>query len=414
MSKLLDRNPITRLILPVYLPALIFAVGSGAVMPILAIAALSVGFDDAGSSAAVGVFGFVAIVVSPVLGKIIARIGDKAALIYGSFVALASLGGFLWTLTFPGPASRVVFVLSIVALAIGANSWSLARQAYLADSIPPLWRARGLSTLGGMIRIGTLIGPLIATGLLALWALESVFIFHIVLVILALALIVAYVVPDPSTDRERVSAGHNDDRPRALEHRSKLSTFILGVGLNCLNVLRANRNVIVPLWGTYLGYDPTFVTAIFAVTAFFDTAMFIVSGSLMDRHGRHWALLPSLIFMPIGIVILILWTSPIGFVVGAAVLGFGNGFGAGIVMTVGADLSPATNRAAFLGIWQSIVAIGTAVGPFVVSSMTSLVNLRAGLWVTVAIGVFGLVWSAALLPLAYRRLGTDLRGNALA
>lgn len=414
MAKFLDRNPITRLILPIYLPALIFAIGSGTVMPVLALAALDVGFDEAGSSAAVGVLGFVSIVFSPLLGKLIARIGDKSALIVGSGAALVALGGLLWTWAYPGTTpSRAVFVLAIVLLAVGSNSWSLARQAYLAESIPPMWRARGLSTLGGMIRIGQLIGPLVATALLTAWALQSVFIFNILLIFLALALIVAYVVPDPAAERKRVSAGQSEEGSHGLEHRSKLATIILGIGINCLNVLRANRSVIVPLWGTFLGFQPTFVTATFAVTALLDTLMFIVSGSLMDRRGRHWALLPSLVFMPIGIVVMILWTTPLGFVVGAAILGFGNGFGAGIVMTMGADLSPITNRAAFLGIWQSIVAIGTAAGPFVVSGMTAAVSLRAGLWATVAIGAFGLIWCAALVPVAYRRLGTDLRGMPL-
>ncbi|PKZ88703.1 MFS transporter [Trueperella bernardiae] len=414
MAKFLDRNPITRLILPIYLPALIFAIGSGTVIPVLALAALDVGFDEAGSSAAVGVLGFVSIVFSPLLGKLIARIGDKSALIAGSGAALVALGGLLWTWAYPGTTpSRAVFVLAIALLAVGSNSWSLARQAYLAESIPPMWRARGLSTLGGMIRIGQLIGPLVATALLTAWALQSVFIFNILLIFLALALIVAYVVPDPAAERKRVSAGQSEEGSRGLEHRSKLATIILGIGINCLNVLRANRSVIVPLWGTFLGFQPTFVTATFAVTALLDTLMFIVSGSLMDRRGRHWALLPSLVFMPIGIVVMILWTTPLGFVVGAAILGFGNGFGAGIVMTMGADLSPITNRAAFLGIWQSIVAIGTAAGPFVVSGMTAAVSLRAGLWATVAIGAFGLIWCAALVPVAYRRLGTDLRGMPL-
>lgn len=421
-ARFLEKNPITRLILPIYLPALIFAIGGGAVLPVLVLAALSVGFDEAGSSAAVGIFGFIAILISPIIGRVISRIGDRSALIGGSVIAFVALGGFLWTLQFPGtPTAQIVFVLSIVLLAIGANTWSLARQAYVAESVPATWRARSLSTLGGMMRIGQLIGPLVATALLAVWALQSVFVLNVVLVALALALIIAYVLPEPVGARESDRGPARRPTPRdergtserAVEHRSKLSTFILGFALNCLNVMRANRNVIVPLWGTFQGYEPTFVTATFAVTALFDTVMFVVSGSLMDQRGRHWALLPSLIFMPIGIIVMIVFTTPVGFVIGAAILGFGNGFGAGIVMTIGADLSPATNRASFLGIWQSIVAIGTAAGPFVISGMTRLVDLRAGLWATVAIGVLGLIWSAALLPLAYRRLGTDLRGNRL-
>lgn len=440
---MLNRSPITRLILPIYLPALIFAVGSGALMPVLALAALAAGFSESGSSAAVGVLGFIGILVSPVIGRVITRIGDRSALVWGGILAILASLGFLWTLAFPDfGLGRIVFMIAIVFLGVSSNTWSLARQAYVAESIPAMWRARGLSTLGGMMRIGQLVGPLLATAVLALWEMQAVFVVNMLLALIALTLVLVYIVPEnPSRARTLVAQARNgrrardsreqadDDGPRRPRtpaaakdktigaptslHRSKLSTFILAFGLNCLNVLRANRNVIVPLWGTFLGFSPHFITATFAATALFDTTMFIVSGSVMDRRGRHWALLPSLVFMPIGIVVMILWTTKVGFVVGGSILGFGNGFGAGIVMTLGADLSPPENRANFLGIWQSIIAVGTAFGPFVISGLASVTTLEAGLWATAGIGIFGLVWSAALMKYAYARLGTDLRGRPL-
>lgn len=52
------------------------------------------------------------------------------------------------------------------------------------------------------------------------------------------------------------------------------------------------------------------------------------------------------------------WRSPIGFVVGSALLGFGNSCGSAIIMTLGADLAPNKNKARFLKIWQEIVALG--------------------------------------------------------
>lgn len=416
-------TPLTRLVLPIYLPAVIYSIGTGAIFPVLALAALDVGFDDAGSSAVVGVFGAIGIVASPFLGRLISRIGDKTALATGTVVSIVSVTGSLISLAWGANVwSRVIYVVSLVLLAIGANIWSLARQAYIAETIPLAYRARGLSTLGGMVRLGNLIGPLVSTALLAIWALGSVFVLNIFTALLAMGLVIKYVVPNPtmdlgdSSEALAASQAQPEPLPEILDDERPTPTFaifVIGVGLNALNILRANRSVIVPLWGTYLGFDPEFITATFAVTALFDTLMFIVSGSLMDKRGRMWALGPSLVVMPIGIVVMILWTTPVGFVVGAGLLGLGNGFGAGIVMTTGADLSPARKKANFLGIWQSIMAIGTAVGPFVVSGLTKVWDLEAGLWATVGIGVAGFVWMALLIRPAYASLGLDLRGRPL-
>lgn len=408
-------TPLTKLILPIYLPSIIFSTGTGAINPVLVIAALRVGFDDAGSSAAVGLFGLVGIVMSPLIGRVISKIGDRTALIFGGVSALIALALFLWTLAQESSSgSRGAFLTAIVILALAGNTWSLARQAYIAETTPVAWRARGLSTLGGMIRIGMLIGPLISTALLTMFFLESVFILNVILVVMSLILVIVFVVPYPEIDINQIPEAdrsrHEYDVNRMT---SKLSTVIMGIALNALGILRASRNVVVPLWGTFLGFDPAFITATFAVTALLDTTMFIVAGTLMDKKGRHWALIPALVVMPLGIVVMILWTTPVGFIVGGAILGLGNGFGAGIVMTIGADLSPAKNKASFLGIWQAINAIGMAAGPFIISGMTSLISLEAGLWTIAGTGVVGVVWTLVFIRTAYSRLGMDLQGRPL-
>ena len=43
-------------------------------------------------------------------------------------------------------------------------------------------------------------------------------------------------------------------------------------------------------------------------------------------------------------------------------IGFGNGIGSGMIMTLGADYSPIAGRAHFLGLWRLIVDIGSTGG----------------------------------------------------
>ncbi|WP_054952382.1 MFS transporter [Flaviflexus massiliensis] len=83
------------------------------------------------------------------------------------------------------------------------------------------------------------------------------------------------------------------------------STVIAGIGITSLTILRANKNVIIPLWGTALGLSNEVVTLAFAAYALIDTIMFHPAGNLADRKGRLWALLPSLIIMSLAIILMV-------------------------------------------------------------------------------------------------------------
>lgn len=432
-----ERNPLRALALPVYIPSFVYATGAGAIAPVIILAALQIGFTEAQSSAVVGAVGLIGVFASPPLGRMITRIGDRAALITAGVVAgtalLIAISAIVAGAAHPGYA-KSAFILSLTFISIGSSVWHLGRQAYLAEAVAPAWRARGLSTLGGMSRLGDLVGPAISTALVAVWFLGSAFWLAFACTLLATAMVVVFLVPpargatlpdagpaasgaQPATAVGGAGSvtggtGVGDINERTIP--SPFATAVMGIGLNALTILRANRVVIVPLWGAFLGVDAGVITATFAASALLDSVMFIVSGGLMDRHGRLAAILPSLLVMPTGILIMLLWQGVPGFVVGAMVLGLGNGFGAGVVMTTGADLSPSRKRADFLGIWAAIVKTGAAAGPFVAAGMTALVGVAGSLWATAGIGLAGAVWLTFLITPAYRRLGIDLKGRPLA
>ena len=89
-------------------------------------------------------------------GALAARIGEKRALMAACAVdALALLGAFLRRRSL-SLARRRVFVTGL-ARAV----FSLARQAYLTEAVPIRMRARAMSTLGGIFRIGSFVGPFV-------------------------------------------------------------------------------------------------------------------------------------------------------------------------------------------------------------------------------------------------------------
>ena len=60
-------------------------------------------------------------------------------------------------------------------------------------------------------------------------------------------------------------------------------------------------------------------------------------------------------------------------------MGFGNGIGSGILMTLGADVAPPETRSQFLGVWRLCADSGSAGGPLVVSAAAALGSLAAGI-----------------------------------
>jgi hypothetical protein len=55
-------------------------------------------------------------------------------------------------------------------------------------------------------------------------------------------------------------------------------------------------------------------------------------------------------------------------------------------MTLGADYSPVAGRAHFLGLWRLMSDIGSTGGPALLSAVTALVSLAAGIGCTALLG----------------------------
>lgn len=424
-----DAGPVLRaLTASIYAPTAIFAVGAGAVQPVLVLAATDVGMSRPAAASTVGLLGVAGIVSAPVAGAVVARAGGRRSMVAGALMAMASATGTVIAIGTPSTAAVVVFVTGVVLQAVAANLWALARQGYIADAVPSWARARGLSLLGGMTRLGVLVGPAVGAGAILVAGRRGPFALQVVMVLGAVWLVLARALPaqelhrarhDAEAARTRAPGGSaaSADAPRRTAARTRVdlpATAVVAAAMTCLQLLRTNRNVLVPLWGAHLGLSDALISATFAAGALLDVAMFLFSGRWMDRYGRLAGILPSLFIMGASLAVAVIWTSPAGFVASTCLMGFGNGFGSGIVMTMGADLAPAAGRDRFLGWWQGVSNIGAAAGPFTVSALTSVLGLTAGMWGTAILGVIGGLWAWAAMPRAYAHAGIDLRGRALA
>ena len=106
---------------------------------------------------------------------------------------------------------------------------------------------------------------------------------------------------------------------------------------------------------------------------------------------------------PLGLLLLPL-TDGFGTVLAVAVLmAVGNGMGAGVVMTLGADVAPVEGRSQFLGGWRLAGDVGATGGPLLVSAVAWAAPLAVACLVTGGLAVLGTGWVARQVSRAERR-----------
>src|SRR5699024_9308421 len=132
--------------------------------------------------------------------------------------------------------------------------------------------------------------------------------------------------------------------------------------------------------------------------------------------GRIATLVACLTIFGSGFIIMRTLPELSGMVIAAAVMAFGNGLGAGVNMTIGADLSPAVGRPRFLGIWAIFNNGGKLGGPTLLSLIITVTSLRFGVLfpglLALAGAVWILVWARAIeLPGRRGRLGRPGRAR---
>lgn len=163
-------------------------------------------------------------------------------------------------------------------------------------------------------------------------------------------------------------------------------------------IIRAGRFLIIPLWGAeQLGLDAAQIGIIVTAGAILDVSMFVPAGMLMDRFGRKVAAVPSFALMALGIGLIPFTRDFTTLLLAAMLVGLGNGLGAGLMMTLGADLAPPGAVGEFLGIWRLIGDIGSVAGPLMVGIVAAAVGLSGGAWVLSLAGWLAVVTLAGLV-----------------
>ncbi|PKH38088.1 MFS transporter [Nocardioides alpinus] len=353
-------------------------------MPVLALRARDLGADVSTAAAIVALVGVGQLVASLPSGALIARIGERRALVAAGLVDACAM-------------AFAALTDSVLGLAIGVLlsgvCWTLfliARQGFMIDVVPVTHRARAMSFLGGSYRLGVLVGPLVGAGLIALSDLTSVFWLGAGMSVCASLL--AATMPDLGEEKRAAAkvSGHLPVWTVISEHRRVLAT--LGSAVVILGMSRSLRLSLLPLWADHIGLSASTTSLIFAGAAALDVALMWPGGWLMDTRGRRVVAVPVVLSMAVACLLLPLAGSAWSVALVMALIAAGNGLGAGIVMTLGADASPTEGRSQFLGAWRLCGDIGNTGGPLLVSAVAAFAPLAAACLVVGVLGLAGAGW----------------------
>ncbi|MHA3723884.1 MFS transporter [Leucobacter sp. HY1910] len=430
-------TPIGRILLrfapAIYGPTVLFAVGEGAIIPVLPVLATRLGADVALATLIAAM-----LVIGQLLGNLpagwaVARFGERRSMAVSGVLALVGTAG--------AALAPTLFLLALSTLVIGLSAavFGLARHAFLTIHVPVQMRARALAVLAGTFRFGTFTGPFIAAGLLAtmgspawtMWFFAGCLALTIALVLIAREpdmppqargqAAPAMLDPDhaspspqhrPRASSEQAAAvagapvGPEPDSPEPtgvfatmVRHRGVLVR--LGLSAAALAALRSARQVLIPVWGIAIGADAGTIALVTGISGACDFALFYASGQITDRFGRLWATTPAMVLMGAGLIVLAFtadlanatgWWLAIG-----AVLGVGNGLSSGLLLTLGSDLAPRGNPAPFFGSWHTISDAGGAAAPLIIAGVAA-VSLPAAAAVMGAVGLLGAVGFLRWIP----------------
>jgi MFS family permease len=176
-----------------------------------------------------------------------------------------------------------------------------------------------------------------------------------------------------------------------------------GFAVVMLQLLRQARQVFLPLWGQSIGLDVAEIGFAISISWAVDMLLFLPAGVVMDRWGRKWVAVPSLLVLALGIGLIPLADGFFELGLIAILSGVGNGIGAGVAATLGADFAPAGTRGEFLGIWRFVGDVGTAGGPLIIGALVALASLAVASTVVSALGFGGAALLWKVVPESLRR-----------
>jgi len=357
--------------------------GLGIIAPALPLFGRVFGVGAALVGLLITVFGVGRVLLDIPAGYLADRMGRRAVLL-GSSVIVA--GGSVLA------ASAGTFGnLLIWRFVQGAGSaiFTTAAMTAIVDLTGPAHRGRAMSLYAAALLIGASLGPGIGGIVTSRWGPRAPFLAYAVLALLVFVWVFLQ-VPETTVGSPQISkvAPAAPDPPYPwkdfiLVALVTFATFVARVG---------GRSTILPLFAyNRLGMSVLQVGLVLSMIAVLNLLVLYPLGTLTDRFGRKVAIVPGVLLIGLAFAQLAFAPSYAALLLGAVLLGIGDGIGGPVPAAYMADLSPSGRTGLAIGLYRLFGDLGFLVGPITLgwisdtSGYAAALLANAGLMVAAAI-----------------------------
>jgi MFS family permease len=343
----------------------------------------------------------IGVLLADVPAGIILRHLGKRGMVGGLASMIAATVALFWV-----RSVWIALALRIMA-GIGSALYFTAQYLYVSNAVDRATRGRAVAMYGGMLRVGRFIGPALSGAIATAWGLEAVFLAcGCLLGVLALAVVSG--TPDAAIrppDNPVQTQGLRLGQVRTLLRSQRTVFASAGLGFALGQSIREGSRAFVPLYADgVLGLGVGTIGLIVSLASAMDMILFYPAGVIMDRWGRKFAIVPSIVVQALGMALLPLTGSAAGLVLAAGLVSFGNGLSSGTMMTLGADLAPVEGRSEFLGMWRLFGDVGFTGGPLLIGGVAALLTLHAAGFVIAGVGLTSALIFAFRVPETLERV----------
>jgi MFS family permease len=371
------------LVLPLYLPSLIFAFSMSLLIPVLPLYAKSFNIPYSLVGLMLSGDGIGMLIGDIPTGTILRRFGLKQTMLAGIALVAVATSGLFWAPSIP------IAMLFRILSGFGVSLYAVSRHTWISSSIPAESRGRAIALLGGVFRIGKFAGPVIGGLIASAYGLRTPFLLFGIAYGIAFVNVAIFMAKMPAGIQQ--TNEHGKFQTGLLLDALKSQFGVLktaGLGYLFFQMVRTGPTIFIPLFAAdVLGMDVGTIGIIMSLTSAMDVAMFIPAGIIMDRLGRKHAILSSAVILALGMSIIPFTNSTLTLSLAGMLTGLGNGLGSGTMLTLGADLAPVETRGEFLGFWRLIGDTGSTSAPMLMGNIADLFALPVTSWFLAGMGV---------------------------
>lgn len=379
-----------KIIIAVYIPAFLTSFCMGMLAPTIPAKVDLIGGTAFIIGLAVGAQGLGEAFFSIPTGLLINKFGNKKIMLIG--MAGLSISGSLSGLF----QNNLALYFALFSLGTFYGFFSLSRHSFMTQIVPSEYRGKAFSRFGGINRIGWFFGPVI--GGFTAGSIGIDIPFYIISIVALFTTILIFFTTEPTN--ENLIQSNEIDPPTFKETilDNKKSFTIGGSGHFIMQFLRQCRHVLIPIWAFSIGLGVEELGLIQSISAAIDMTLFYPVGLIMDKYGRKWTSVPSIILLSLGFIFMTYVDSFNGLMLVGLLLGFANGLGSGAMLTLGSDLSPKNQPGSFLGIWRLFGWSGNSAGGPISGAIAQTVGNTASALSISMIGGIGVIIFSFLLP----------------